>query len=165
WEAAIGDQAISLSELTALAEQKAPLVHYRGAWVAIDPQELSEIKMRIASGTEHIPLREAVRAALAGETRQGALSVTVSATGSLAELLERMRSGAASKIEAPATLNATLRPYQERGLAWLATMGSLGLGACLADDMGLGKTVELLAFLLQRLSAEPKDRRPSLLVV
>ena len=39
-------------------------------------------------------------------------------------------------------------PYQERGLGWLAFLGDLGLGACLADDMGLGKTAQLLALLV-----------------
>ena len=45
----------------------------------------------------------------------------------------------------PDHFRAALRPYQERGLSWLAFLSSLGLGACLADDMGLGKTVQLLA--------------------
>jgi SNF2 family DNA or RNA helicase len=45
----------------------------------------------------------------------------------------------------PDDFQAALRPYQERGLSWLAFLSSLGLGACLADDMGLGKTVQLLA--------------------
>jgi SNF2 family DNA or RNA helicase len=75
-----------------------------------------------------------------------------------------MRQSTAVEKAAPATLNATLRPYQERGLAWLSTMGSLGLGACLADDMGLGKTIQLLAFLLERVESAPRDGRPALLV-
>ena len=49
----------------------------------------------------------------------------------------------------------TLRPYQERGLAWLAFLGRLGLGGVLADDMGLGKTVQLLALIGRR----PAGRR------
>ncbi|MFW6039818.1 MAG: DEAD/DEAH box helicase, partial [Gemmatimonadota bacterium] len=48
----------------------------------------------------------------------------------------------------PRTFQGTLRPYQERGLAWLAFLDRFGLGACLADDMGLGKTIQLLALLL-----------------
>ena len=34
----------------------------------------------------------------------------------------------------PRALHATLRPYQQRGLAWLAMMSSLGLGGYLADN-------------------------------
>src|SRR6185369_12764208 len=50
----------------------------------------------------------------------------------------------------PPGLQATLRPYQQAGLSWLATMTGLGLGACLADDMGLGKTIQLIALHLHR---------------
>jgi hypothetical protein len=164
WEAAIGDDTLTARELTELAKQKAPLVRYRGAWVAIDPGELAEIQKRIAGGPARMAMREAVQAVLAGETRQGTLAVAVSATGSFAEMLDRMRTAASSDMKPPASLLATLRPYQSRGLAWLSTMGSLGLGACLADDMGLGKTVQLLAFLLRRVDAAPTDGRPALLI-
>ena len=58
----------------------------------------------------------------------------------------------------------SLRPYQERGLGWLATMAALGLGGCLADDMGLGKTMQMIAFLLARRDAAGGDTRPSLVV-
>lgn len=52
------------------------------------------------------------------------------------------------KVPAPAALQATLRPYQEAGFAWLAGLYNAGLGACLADDMGLGKTIQTIALLL-----------------
>jgi hypothetical protein len=164
WDAVLGDDALTERELMALAKQKAPLVRYRGAWVAIDPRELAEIQQRIAGGPGRMTVREAVQAALAGETRQGALSTAVTATGGLAAMLDRLRQSASADVAVPAGLRATLRPYQERGLAWLSTMGSLGLGACLADDMGLGKTVQLLAFLLRRAAEAPGDQRPTLLV-
>jgi SNF2 family DNA or RNA helicase len=41
-----------------------------------------------------------------------------------------------------------LRPYQTKGLSWLAFLKQFGLGACLADDMGLGKTIQFTALLL-----------------
>jgi SNF2 family DNA or RNA helicase len=61
----------------------------------------------------------------------------------------------------PPGLRAVLRPYQRRGLTWLATMSELGLGAVLADDMGLGKTLQLIALLLHE---KPRDPGPTLLV-
>ena len=163
WQAAIGDKAITFSELAELARQKAPLVRHRGTWVAIDPGELAEIQKRIASGSTVLTLREAVRAALAGETRHGSLSVAVAATGAFEQMLERLRSAPGGELTPPVSLCATLRPYQKRGLAWLSTMGSLGLGACLADDMGLGKTVQVIAFLLGLESTERKQS-PTLIV-
>lgn len=45
-------------------------------------------------------------------------------------------------------LRATLRPYQQEGVAWLLAHYNNGLGACLADDMGLGKTLQTLALLV-----------------
>ncbi|HVZ35336.1 MAG TPA: DEAD/DEAH box helicase, partial [Polyangiaceae bacterium] len=164
WQAVIGDQTLSARELEALAKQKAPLVQYRGAWVAVDPRELAEIRARLAAGPSELSLRDAVQAALAGETERGGLTALVSATGSFAELLEKLRQSANAPVPAPESLQATLRPYQERGLGWLSTLGALGLGACLADDMGLGKTIQLLAYLLHRRERAPDDARPALLV-
>ncbi|MFZ5482043.1 MAG: DEAD/DEAH box helicase [Myxococcota bacterium] len=45
----------------------------------------------------------------------------------------------------PPDLTATLRPYQKRGVDWIAWLRSVGMGGILADDMGLGKTVQCLA--------------------
>ncbi|HTV19660.1 MAG TPA: DEAD/DEAH box helicase, partial [Polyangiaceae bacterium] len=164
WQAVIGDQALDVRELGLLAQQKAPLVRFRGAWVAIDPSELADIRRRIAGGPGRVTLRDALSAALAGETREGTLAVAVVAGGDFAALLERLRESTATELEPPPSLHAELRPYQRRGQSWLASMASLGLGACLADDMGLGKTVQLLAHLLRRRESAPHDARPALLV-
>jgi len=164
WQVVIGDQALTAQELAELAKQKAPLVQYRGAWVAIDPRELSEIQARIEKGTTALSTREAVQLALAGETRAGTLQVAVSAGGSLAALLTRLKGGADTEVPPPRELRATLRPYQQRGLSWLTTLSELGFGACLADDMGLGKTMQLLSFLLRRLELDTTPARPVLLV-
>lgn len=164
WEAVIGDEPLSARELATLASRKAPLVQFRGAWVAVDPRELGDIQNRLAGGSSKMTAREALQAVLAGETWRGELSVAVRASGLVAEWVERLRGGGTQGPGAPRALNATLRPYQERGLNWLVTMGALGLGACLADDMGLGKTIQLLAFLLRRVEDAPRDGRPALLV-
>ncbi len=57
-------------------------------------------------------------------------------------------------------LEATLRPYQRVGVAWLELLRELGAGGLLADDMGLGKTLMTLTF-LAAIRGEP---RPSLVV-
>jgi SNF2 family DNA or RNA helicase len=62
----------------------------------------------------------------------------------------------------PPGFTATLRPYQQRGLSWLAFLSRLGLGAGLADDMGLGKTVQLLA--VEAVDREHESHRPTLLL-
>ena len=57
--------------------------------------------------------------------------------------------------EPPASLAATLRPYQRDGFAWLASLWELGLGGILADDMGLGKTVQTLGLICHAGAADP----------
>jgi superfamily II DNA or RNA helicase len=47
--------------------------------------------------------------------------------------------------QAPSPIAELLRPYQQRGVDWLAFCRRAGLGCVLADDMGLGKTIQALA--------------------
>ncbi len=157
WRAAIGDETLDARELRALARQKAPLVRFRGAWVAVDPRELAEIEKRLAAGGGRMKASDALRIALAGETDAGAVGIgaSVVAAGAFAQRLERARMAQTAEVAIPAGLKATLRPYQARGLSWLVTMASLGLGGCLADDMGLGKTLQVIAFLLARRAHAP----------
>jgi superfamily II DNA or RNA helicase len=76
----------------------------------------------------------------------------------------------------PADLEATLRPYQQRGVAWLSFLRGTRMGGILADDMGLGKTLQALCVaepgtlvvcptsVLHNWAAEAKRFRPSLKV-
>ena len=49
------------------------------------------------------------------------------------------------EVPQPASVRATLRPYQQQGLNWLQFLRAHGLAGVLADDMGLGKTLQTLA--------------------
>jgi superfamily II DNA or RNA helicase len=167
WEVALAGETLSAQELAALARLKAPLVRFRGKWVAVAPAELEEARRMLAEGGGTLAAHEALAAALGGPGRQeGArLHREVVAEGPLAQLVNRLREGPLqAEVSAPQDFTGTLRPYQERGLGWLSQMAQLHLGACLADDMGLGKTIQLLAFLLHRRETAPADRRPVLLV-
>ena len=66
-------------------------------------------------------------------------------------------------VPVPDGCTAQLRPYQQRGLDFLAYTSSLGIGAVLADDMGLGKTIQALAWVLHLRQQEP-DGGPTLVV-
>ncbi len=83
---------------------------------------------------------------------------------------DKLRGGAELvPIKAAAGFDATLRPYQNHGLAWLAHLYELGMGGVLADDMGLGKTVQTLAHLhrLHTVWLPPPgggSRKPSLII-
>jgi SNF2 family DNA or RNA helicase len=54
-------------------------------------------------------------------------------------------------------LNAQLRPYQRRGLDWLAHLSHRRIGGVLADDMGLGKTVQVIALLCHERDGRERD--------
>jgi|GEM_PF-195693 len=51
------------------------------------------------------------------------------------------------QLQVPATVQATLRPYQQAGFSWLAFLNEFQWGGLLADDMGLGKTLQVITLL------------------
>ena len=50
-------------------------------------------------------------------------------------------------IAMPDDINADVRPYQEAGFRWLASLARHRLAGILADDMGLGKTLQTIIYL------------------
>ncbi|HEY5921244.1 MAG TPA: SNF2-related protein, partial [Kofleriaceae bacterium] len=68
---------------------------------------------------------------------------------------ERLAASTKLRPKPPASLAATLRPYQVQGHAWLSRLAAWGAGGCLADDMGLGKTIQAIALLLDRAKLGP----------
>jgi non-specific serine/threonine protein kinase len=167
WQVALGDKALSFAEFQRLAKLKVPLVQVRGQWVELKREEidaaLAFFRSRQAEG--EMSVGEALSTGLGlGPSRTGLPVVGFEAAGWIGALLTEDR--ALEARPAPPGFVGALRPYQERGLSWLAFLGGLGLGACLADDMGLGKTVQLLALLLaERAGVTRRTRRePTLLV-
>ncbi len=55
-----------------------------------------------------------------------------------------------------ATIQATLRDYQEEGVRWLAFLRDARLHGILADDMGLGKTLQTIVVLADTHAQHPK---------
>jgi hypothetical protein len=164
WEATLGGEPISPEEFDRLVGLKRPLVRWRDRWVMLDGEEVKAVRKAFEEGGGQMTAREAMAATLIGARGDtGAAPVEIVAEGPLVSLIDRLRDGA-PVLATPSDLVGELRPYQERGVGWLGTMASLGLGGCLADDMGLGKTIQTIAFLLARRQASPKDGRPSLVV-
>ncbi|MFF0656690.1 SNF2-related protein [Micromonospora tulbaghiae] len=160
WELALGDQPLTAEELASLADLKSPLVRLRGRWVELDPQRL-EAGLKLLRSSGELSVADLLRMGLSGDDRAGELPVLdVVADGALGELLAGEAARRLTPADPPPGFTGTLRPYQRRGLAWLAFLQSLGLGGILADDMGLGKTVQLLALL----AGDPPEAGPTLLV-
>ncbi|WP_439378323.1 DEAD/DEAH box helicase [Amycolatopsis lexingtonensis] len=157
WQLSLGGEQLTEAEVAALAEAKRPLVRLRGQWVRVDPQLLARVRGR----TRKLDAGEALAAALTGELELDGERVEFAAPPVLGGLASRIRDRVGAEVPAPPGLQATLRPYQQAGLSWLATMTELGLGACLADDMGLGKTIQLIALHLHRRALARSAAQPS----
>jgi hypothetical protein len=162
YEVAVGDTTLSVQELQALAEAKAPLVRLRGRWVELRAGDVERALgllqrptgsrpaaqrdmtasdvLRIGLGIDPLPKLDLPVVGVVAEGWLGALLGT--------EAEHPDGDGRVESLPTPSTFNGILRPYQERGLAWLWFLQRYGLGACLADDMGLGKTAQLLALML-----------------
>ena len=68
-----------------------------------------------------------------------------------------------AKKPPPEGLQAELRPYQQVGYEWMATLAENDLHGILADDMGLGKTIQTLTLLLHS-KAQSSETLPSLVI-
>ncbi len=158
WELALGDTVLTAAEMNRLVNSKSDLVRLRGEWVRADQEVLSRaaryVAERHASGDRAIV--DLLKDLIADDLSDLPVE-EVTATGWAAALLDGDTKP--QDVPTPDGLDATLRPYQKRGLDWLVFMSRLGLGAVLADDMGLGKTLQLLALL-----AHEKAPTPTLLV-
>jgi len=153
WQLTLDGALLDADEIAALAEAKRPLIRLRGRWVLLDPAILERLRRPPRT---RMRASEALGAVLAGSAEIDGETVTVVAEGPLADLAARIAGIATApvQVEPPPGLAATLRPYQRRGLAWLAGMCEAGLGGCLADDMGLGKTIQVIALHLHRREAK-----------
>lgn len=171
WEVAVGDSSLTADEVRELARLKVPLVRVRGQWVELRPEEVAAairlVERAPGRSGRTMTAGDVVRVGLGLEMAEFGLPVIgVTADGWLGTLLAAGGPDARlASRETPAGFNGTLRPYQERGLAWLEFLGDLRLGACLADDMGLGKTAQLLALLVAERSSPTSDASGPTLVV
>jgi len=147
YDLAVGDTTLDADELAELAQLKIPLVRVRGQWVELDDRNLRAALTFMERGRQGVMRAgDVLVAGLRGPEED--LEVTaVTADGWLGDLLSGQSDHSLTPVTAPASFRGDLRPYQERGLAWLSFLSDLGLGGILADDMGLGKSVQTLALL------------------
>ncbi|ARV58340.1 ATP-dependent helicase [Nostocales cyanobacterium HT-58-2] len=167
WELAIGGQTISQAEFDRLVALNSPLVEINDEWVELRPQDIKTAQAFFTSRKEQmaLSLEDALRLSTGDtQTIEKLPVVSFEASGALQELITTLTNNkAVEPLPTPASFQGKLRPYQERGMAWLAFLERWGLGACLADDMGLGKTIQFIAFLLHLKEQETLEK-PTLLV-
>ena len=110
-------------------------------WLAALLELVGERGVDFSQPSLRLSRLEALRASAAlgeGAVWQGAAS--------LQALVQKLQGASPiAEVPLPASMHASLRPYQQQGLNWLQFLRAQGLGGILADDMGLGKTLQTLA--------------------
>ncbi len=143
WKVAIGDTTLSAKEFERLVNLKMPLIQVRGQWVELRPEEIEAaiafFKKKQSNGT--MTFGEALRLGLGQDTAAVGLPVDgIEGEGWIQDILDKLSGNTKlTPIKTPPAFQGKLRPYQVKGVSWLAFLQQFGFGACLADDMGLGK--------------------------
>ena len=167
WELSIGGHSLSKAQFDRLVAQNMPLVEINGEWVELRSQDIRSAQSFFAARKDQttLSLEDALRISTGDtQTIEKLPVVSFEASGALQELVTALTGNhSLEPIETPGEFQGELRPYQSRGVAWLAFLEKWGLGSCLADDMGLGKTIQFIAFLLH-LKQQKLLEHPILLV-
>ncbi|MCC6239015.1 MAG: DEAD/DEAH box helicase [Phycisphaerales bacterium] len=149
WQVAVGDLRLSVDEFRTLALRHQPLVKYKGQWIHLEPDAAERALDYIAERKSgKISLAEAFRSAYGLARGDTGLPILGLSGLDWVDHLLSQTPGQLEALEQPSSFQGELRPYQKRGLQWLAFLDRLGIGACLADDMGLGKTPQLISLML-----------------
>lgn len=197
WRVAVGETELTEQEIAEIMSAQGEIVKLRGQWVRLDADTLraAERFLEVFTGRARpLPPRILTKPAaepsasptapaeISGDTTWtdlfalllspdaaqvdlGAWAITAGGRNGLSRLLPG--GGGPYPHPQPASLEATLRPYQVDGLNWMWALERLGLGGILADDMGLGKTMQVLALLCRQregTDAVPPRQGPTLLV-
>ncbi len=142
WQVAIGDKVISPKAFEQLVENATGLLYYKGRYLYVDADDLARLQKQL-TGDKKLNAGQLLQAALS-ENFEGAPVVLSKEVRTLIKSLV-----SDSAVSVPDSLQATLRPYQRRGFAWLLRNSRIGFGSIIADDMGLGKTLQVITLLLK----------------
>lgn len=157
----VEDQPVPFKDVfSALSAGDSHLLLPDGAYLSLDKPELQRLKGLIAEARD---LHDQDPNRLRLSRFQAGLWEDLAALGIVERQAARWREQvqglldltATAELDPPATLQATLRPYQLDGFRWLAFLWSNRLGGVLADDMGLGKTVQSLALICHARQQDP----------
>ncbi len=142
WQVAVGDQMLTRSEFDTLLKSASTLVRFKGQYVYLDANEIEQLRIQLAKPPT-LSVTDILRVALAGEFLGATVGLDKMAQQIMRELTQF------DEVALPQGLQATLRPYQLRGYAWLYRNTRIGFGSVIADDMGLGKTLQVITAILK----------------
>ncbi len=161
--AAIGNQNLTPEELQQILNTGGGLIRIKGQWIEADTERVAALLKKWQEARElsefgQISLLQSLKL-LNGAYRltdgifpdpggdSDIFQVNESADFQTLHRQLEQKNLMAENPPIPGHLNSILRPYQQKGVAFLWNMTRFGLGVCLADDMGLGKTLQILVWL------------------
>ncbi|MEI7473388.1 MAG: DEAD/DEAH box helicase [bacterium] len=158
YEVSLGDKTITKEEFEELIKDSDGIIEYDGQYILLNPGEIDSMLKKLDQEPPKLKnSAEFLHTAFSG-LYQDVEFYPDEAIKKVLENIVRIED-----IDTPHGLNATLRPYQERGFKWLYSNMKKGFGSCLADDMGLGKTIQVLSLIL-KLKEDNKLDKPALVV-
>lgn len=158
WQVAVGNVFLSPEEFDRLLGRAGGLLRFKEQYVYIDEARMSKLQ-KVLNAPPKIKPGELLQAALCGEYK----GAPVELTDEVRELIRQFTSQ--SVIPLPESINAQLRPYQERGFSWMYRNMKIGFGSIIADDMGLGKTLQVITLLAKMKEEGAMDNKKALVVV
>ncbi|MCD6343803.1 MAG: DEAD/DEAH box helicase [Spirochaetaceae bacterium] len=159
WKIALGDTLMDADEFFRIVKGLSGIVKMRDQYLYLNPTDLKTLMDQIQQQDGKIDRNQLLQAAFTGELHGEKVSIDKATQKLINELLR------VKQIDLPGGLNATLRPYQQKGFDWLYKNASLGFGSIIADDMGLGKTLQVIVVLLKLKEEGVLDSRQALIVV
>ncbi len=158
WKIALGETILDADEFLKLVQGLSGIVKLKQQYVHLDPVDLKALMESLAK-QEKLSRHQLLQAAITGEYNGQKITMDDNTRQLIDSLLQ------IGKMEVPAGIQASLRPYQERGFSWLYKNMQLGFGSIIADDMGLGKTLQVIAMLQQIKDEGGFEKQKALVVV
>lgn len=158
WKLAIGDCQITESDFNHLCKKVGQLVRFNDSFVYIDPKEISKIQKQLEK-QKKLDDSTLLRAMLTKSYEDDDVEISSELKIVLNNLFN------VRDVDVPKSINATLRPYQERGYSWLYCNYKASIGTILADDMGLGKTLQTITLLVKLKEEKIFEHKKGLIVV
>ncbi len=143
WQVALGDNLLSEQEFMKLVRNAKGLIRFKNKYIYLHEDDLTRLRNVFEKGMTLSP-DQLLQAALSESYDMAPVKLDDEVRKLIKELTEQ------TEVPVPNEINATLRPYQKRGYAWMYRNMRIGFGSILADDMGLGKTLQVIT-LLQKL--------------
>lgn len=173
WQFSINNASISAEQFRRLVGEKREFIKIGTEWFQIDEAWLEKMNALMEkTENEKWTVRDLLFRELQEEMAQVVDDVTeqddpllqLTIQQSVERYLQQLeQKEGLPAVPVPATLQASLRFYQQQGFEWLTFMRKQQFGACLADDMGLGKTIQLITYVLQ-LFEEQHDANAVLII-